>query len=99
MAGRWRRRPVLASAVAVLALRGHPAGADEARYIRIATGSVSGTYYPVAALIASLLSRPPGARLCDEAGGCGVADLILVVETSKGSVANVEAIAAGETES
>ena len=99
MADRWRRRPVLASAAAALALRGHPAEADEERYIRIATGSVSGTYYPVAALIASLLSRPPGARLCDEAGGCGVADLILVVEASKGSVANVQAIAAGETES
>ena len=66
--------------------------------MRIGTGSVTGTYYPVGALIAGLLSRPPGARPCDEAGGCGVPDLILVVEASKGSVANVEAIRAGRIE-
>ena len=64
-------------------------GREEARYVTIATGSVTGTYYPVGSLIANLLSRPPGARACDEAGGCGVPNLILVVEASKGSVANV----------
>ena len=36
---------------------------------------------------------PARRAACDEAGGCGVPDLILVVEASKGSVANVEAIA------
>ena len=78
---------------------GRPAcGREEARYVTIATGSVTGTYYPVGSLIANLLSRPPGARACDEAGGCGVPNLILVVEASKGSVANVEAIAAGRVE-
>jgi hypothetical protein len=52
----------------------------------------------VGSLIANLLSRPPGARICEEAGGCGVPNLILVVEASKGSVANVEAIAEGRVE-
>ena len=69
----WRRRTLLA-AVPALACIPHRAAlaADEARYVRIATGSVTGTYYPVASAIAGLLSRPPGARPCEEAGGCGV---------------------------
>jgi TRAP transporter TAXI family solute receptor len=71
---------------------------QEARFLRIATGSVTGTYYPVGSLIASLLSNPPGVRPCKEAGGCGVPNLILVAEASKGSVANVEAIHAGRIE-
>jgi hypothetical protein len=91
----WQRRALLASALTAAGLR---AGAEEARYVKIATGSVNGTYYPVGSLIASLLSRPPGARPCADEAGCGVADLILVVEASKGSVANVEAIAAGRVE-
>ena len=94
----WRRRALLGSALAVGALPGGRLRAEDARYVKIATGSVTGTYYPVGSLIANLLSRPPGARTCDEAGGCGVPDLILVVEASKGSVANVEAIEAGRIE-
>jgi uncharacterized protein len=94
----WRRRALLASALAASALGAGGPGAEEGRYVKIATGSVTGTYYPVGSLIANLLSRPPGARACDEVGGCGVPNLILVVEASKGSVANVEAIAAGRVE-
>jgi hypothetical protein len=94
----WRRRSVLASGLAVASLGAGRPRAEEGRYVTIATGSVTGTYYPVGSLIANLLSRPPGARACDEAGGCGVPNLILVVEASKGSVANVEAIAAGQVE-
>ena len=94
----WQRRSVLGSALAAGGLTAGGLQAQEARYIKIATGSVTGTYYPVGSLIANLLSRPPGARACDEAGGCGVPNLILVVEASKGSVVNVEAIAAGRVE-
>jgi uncharacterized protein len=94
----WRRRSVLGSALAVGGLAPRLARAQEARYVKIATGSVTGTYYPVGSLIANLLSRPPGARACDEAGGCGVPNLILVVEASKGSVDNVTAIAQGRVE-
>jgi len=94
-----RRRTLLAAAPALACAWPRAAPAAEARYVRIATGSVTGTYYPVASAIAGLLSRPPGARPCEQAGGCGVPDLILVVEASKGSVANVAAIGAGEVES
>ena len=95
----WCRRSVLMAALAAAAVGRNTAAGEEARYVRIATGGVAGTYYPIGSLIAGLLSRPPGARLCEEAGGCGVPNLILVVEASKGSVANVEAIALGRVES
>lgn len=94
----WRRRTILGTALAAGGFAGGYVRAEDARYVKIATGSVTGTYYPVGSLIADLLSRPPGARACREAGGCGVPNLILVVEASKGSVANVESIAAGRVE-
>ena len=94
------RRPFLASCLAAagsIAAWG-AARAEDSRFVRIGTGSVTGTYYPIGALIAGALSRPPGARPCTEPGACGVADLTLVVEASKGSVDNVEAIRAGRLE-
>jgi TRAP transporter TAXI family solute receptor len=75
------------------------AGADDPLFLRLGTGSLTGTYYPIGELIARAISSPPGARPCGEAGGCGVPDLILVVQTSKGSVENVEAIQSGKIES
>jgi TRAP transporter TAXI family solute receptor len=97
---RLRRRPLLGSCLAAASLavtRGGPL-ADEARFVKIGTGSVTGTYYPVGSLIAAALSSPPGARACREATDCGVPDLILVVEATKGSVANVQGIQEGRLE-
>ncbi|HEX6010893.1 MAG TPA: TAXI family TRAP transporter solute-binding subunit [Geminicoccaceae bacterium] len=95
------RRPFLASCAAafVVAGRGRRAGADDPRFLRLGTGSLTGTYYPIGELIARAISSPPGARPCGEAGGCGVPNLILVVQTSKGSVENVEDIQSGKIES
>lgn len=97
------RRRLLTAAAALAAGAGRgAAGAEEPReprYFRISTGSVNGTYYPVGELIAGVVSTPPGARRCEPDGVCGVADLIVVVQTSKGSVENVEAIEAGRVES
>jgi hypothetical protein len=74
--------------------------AQDPRFLRIATGTINGTYYPVGELIAGLISSPPGARDCAQAGGgCGVPGLIAVVQTSKGSVENVAAIQEGRVES
>ena len=48
-----------------LPLAAGPAAAQaETHFLRIATGSVSGTYYPIAGLIAGIISQPPGARGC-----------------------------------
>lgn len=75
------------------------AAAEDSRYLRIGTGPVSGTYYPVAELIAGLISMPDGDQRCDPELGCGVRGLILVAQTSKGSVENVTGIEEGQIES
>jgi uncharacterized protein len=94
------RRPFLAGCAAAFASAGsgRRGRADDPRFLRLGTGSLTGTYYPIGELIARAVSSPPGARPCGEAGGCGVPGLILVVQTSKGSVENVEAIQSGEIE-
>ncbi|MCF4165807.1 TAXI family TRAP transporter solute-binding subunit [Zavarzinia compransoris] len=72
--------------------------AQDARYLRIATGSAAGTYYPVGETIARLLSHPPGLPPCDPGAACGVPGLVAAAETSEGSVANVEAVAGLQVE-
>ena len=86
----------LATAAAVLS---QPAAAQERKFLRIGTGSISGVYFPIGGLIASAISHPPGASLCGHGGSCGVPGLVAVAQASKGSVANVRQIAAGRIES
>jgi len=95
------RRRLLAGGAA-LALGGSAAPlarAQEMRLFRIGTGGIAGTYYPIGGLIAAVISQPPGARTCEEGGSCGVPGLVAIVQSSNGSVANVEAIADGRLES
>jgi hypothetical protein len=54
-------------------------------FLRIATGSVAGTYYPIGRLIAGAISAPP--------------QLAVTAVASNGSVDNVRAIAGGAVES
>lgn len=82
----------------VLAVAG-PLCAAESSFFRIGTGGARGTYYPVGGLIAHAISVPPGARPCDQGGGCGVPGLIAVAQSANGSVANVEAVSGGHLES
>ncbi|HSA79673.1 MAG TPA: TAXI family TRAP transporter solute-binding subunit [Geminicoccaceae bacterium] len=92
-------RTLLSVALAAL-LGGPPAGqAQEMRFFRIGTGGVAGTYYPIGGLIADIISNPPGARPCNKGGSCGVPGLVAIAQSSNGSVANVNAIDAGELES
>jgi len=74
------------------------AAAQEVRFFRIGTGGTAGTYFPVGALIASAISNPPGSRPCDRGGSCGVPGLVAIVQSSDGSVENVERIGDGEFE-
>ena len=76
-----------------------PAIAQEPQFFRIGTGGTAGTYYPIGGLIANAISSPPGSRPCDEGGSCGVPGLIATALSANGSVANVNAIAAGTLES
>ena len=87
------------AALAVAAVITSPAAAQELRFFRIGTGSISGVYFPVGGLIASAISHPPGASLCGQGGSCGVPGLVAVAQASRGSVVNARNIGAGRIES
>lgn len=72
--------------------------AQDARFFRIGTGSTTGTYYPVGGIIANAVSNPPGSLPCDKGGSCGVPGLVVVVQSSNGSVENVERLGSGALE-
>jgi TRAP transporter TAXI family solute receptor len=90
------RRSLVAGA---LGLAAAPARAQDVTYFRIVTGGTVGTYFPIGGLIASALSNPPGSRLCDVGGSCGVPGLVATAVASSGSVANVIAISSGSAQS
>ena len=90
------RRAVLGLATG---LAGAARAAEPVRFLRIATGSVSGTYYPIGGVVAEIISNPPGSRPCERGGDCGVPGLVAVVQSSDGSIANIQAIERGEVES
>ncbi|WP_348771386.1 TAXI family TRAP transporter solute-binding subunit [Azospirillum sp. SYSU D00513] len=95
-----RRLLGLAAGGALLGALG-PAGramAQDVRYFRIATGTTSGTYFPMGGLIANAISSPPGARACDRGGSCGVPGLIAVAQATSGSVENIELLRNGTVE-
>lgn len=91
----------LTSTIAIAMLLGPSTGlaSEDITFFRIATGGVGGTYYPVGGLIAQAISNPPGSRPCDKGGSCGVPGLVAVAQSAHGSVANIEAIAAGHVDS
>lgn len=95
------RRTALGLGSGGLALALSPSGlfAQDMIFFRIATGGTAGTYYPVGALIANLISNPPGSRPCDKGGSCGVPGLVAAAQSSDGSVANVKAVSDGLVES
>ncbi|MFN4089642.1 MAG: TAXI family TRAP transporter solute-binding subunit [Alphaproteobacteria bacterium] len=87
-----------AAAAAVISVGGI-AHAQSPTFFRIASGSAGGNYFPMAGLLANAISNPPGSRPCDKGGSCGVEGLIAVAQAANGSVANVNAIQSGTTES
>ncbi len=87
------------AAAAALAGAGAAADAQDIKFFRIGTGSISGVYFPVGGLIASAISHPPGASLCGQGGSCGVPGMVAVAQASRGSVSNIRDIAAGRVES
>jgi len=76
-----------------------PAAAADVRQFTIATGDLAGTYYPLGAVIANVLTAPPGGERCRQGELCGVPGLVAVALTSEGSVANLESLAAGHVDS
>jgi uncharacterized protein len=74
-----------------------PVAAEGLALFRIGTGGIGGTYYPIARLVAQAISNPAGT--CERGESCGVPGLVAVAQSSSGSVANVNDIAAGRIES
>lgn len=74
-------------------------GAQKMLFFRIASGAAGGTYFPMAGLLAQVISNPPGARSCLKGGNCGMEGLVAFAQSAHGSVANVEALDADEVES
>jgi TRAP transporter TAXI family solute receptor len=68
-------------------------------FFRIVSGSAGGNYFPMAGVLANAISNPPGSRPCDKGGPCGVPGLIAIAQSANGSVANVNAIQSGTSES
>ncbi|MBS0538665.1 MAG: TAXI family TRAP transporter solute-binding subunit [Proteobacteria bacterium] len=93
------RRSFAASLAGATSLAALPTRAQEVSFFRILTGGTVGTYFPIGGLIANAISNPPGSRLCDEGGSCGVPGLIATAVASNGSVANAAAIASGAAQS
>ncbi|MGQ0742102.1 MAG: TAXI family TRAP transporter solute-binding subunit [Alphaproteobacteria bacterium] len=105
-AGRWPIG-ILAAAAAGLTLFTAAIGAIGERgasqpqriAFQIATGSVSGKYFPVGELLAGLLSHPPRVARCDVAAACGPKGVIVSTRTSQGSAENVLAVQKGNVDS
>ncbi len=76
-----------------------PAPAREVKVFQIATGSTSGTYFPIGTIIANGVSNPRGKEFCDDPKKCGVPGLLAIAQTTQGSVDNVTKIAKREVES
>ena len=66
---------------------------------QIATGSVSGKYFPMGEMLAGLLSHPPGVARCDTADVCGPPGVIVSTRASEGSTANVLSVEHGVVDS
>ena len=85
----------VAALVGVVGLGG-VAQAQDMKFFRIGTGGAGGTYFPIGGLIANAISNPPGSRPCDKGGACGVPGLVAIAVSTNASVANMNAIHAGQ---
>lgn len=66
---------------------------------QIATGSTTGTFFPVGEAIAGLISHPPGVNRCEAANVCGPPGLIVSARTSEGTMDNLLSVNDGSVES
>lgn len=95
------RRRFIASTVAATLMGGRAVRAQNAveRHFVIGAGPIGGTYFPVAGLIATAISNPPGGRPCEAGGNCGVPGLVADVLATQGSVENLRKIGDGSMDS
>src|SRR5680860_1240162 len=84
---------------ATAAVGGMAAKSQDMKCFRIASGSAGGTYFPMAGLLAEVISNPPGARTCEKGGNCGMEGLVAIAQSANGSVSNVNALKTDQIES
>ncbi len=87
---------LFATAMMALTLGSGAVQAQDMKFWRIGTGGAGGTYFPIGGLIANAISNPPGSRPCSKGGSCGVPGLVAIAVSTNASVANVNAIDAGQ---
>jgi TRAP transporter TAXI family solute receptor len=68
-------------------------------FLRIGTGTSSGTYFLMGGLLANAISNPEGSRPCDKGGSCGVPGLVAVAQSTEGSMENINLLIKGQLES
>jgi TRAP-type uncharacterized transport system substrate-binding protein len=90
---------VVAAALSAMAMTGIPVDTGERIDFKIATGSSSGTYFPIGQMLASLISHPPGVARCEAEGRCGPVGLFAAARASEGSIANARAVNEGRVTS
>jgi hypothetical protein len=71
----------------------------DVQFFRIGTGPTTGIYFPAGALVASVVSNPPGSRPCDRGGSCGVPGIIAVAQATQDSVERLSNISGHRIES
>lgn len=71
----------------------------DVQFFRIGTGPTTGVYFPAGALIASVVSNPPGSRPCERGGSCGVPGIIAVAQATQDSVERLGLLADHRIES
>ena len=96
--GRQAIRYVFLFTLAGLAIMRATEAAETPRIFRIGTASKAGTFYPIGTIVAKAISDVRAKGKCDGDRECGVRNLLAIAQVSNGSVANVEAVSAGQIE-
>lgn len=66
---------------------------------QIATGPISGSYFPIGEAVARIISNPPGFGRCEDTDVCGPEGLLASSRASGGSIANAIAVHDGRVTS
>lgn len=90
---------VATAAFFAMSMTGVPVDTGERIDFKIATGSSSGTYFPIGQMLASLISHPPGVARCEAEGRCGPIGLFAAARASEGSIANARSVNEGRVTS
>ena len=96
MSKRGMRTFAAVAAAITLGVAVGKAQAAEQTFFRIGAGGSGGTYFPIAAAIATGISKHPGSRPCDNDEQCGVPGLAAIAYSTNASVYNNEAVQGGD---